>query len=149
MKKVLIVDDDEGNVKYLSTVLTENGYVAVAAAEGVEGMAVAKTEKPDLILLDVMMPKRSGFILFKQLKKEDALKDIPVIMLTGVAEAIAETEGEGDGAISEIKDSFVPKLKDKVKEFRSDGEVRPEVFLDKPIEPDTLLKHVRELIGAA
>lgn len=148
MKKVLIVDDDEGNIIFLSTVLNENGYNTVSASQGIEGMEMAKAEKPDLIILDVMMPKRSGFVLFKQLRKEEDLKSIPVIMLTAVAASIVEAEqSRNDDILMEVKDSFLPKLSQKVREFRFEGKVKPEVFLDKPIDPEELLKHVSELIG--
>ncbi|MEW5946314.1 MAG: response regulator [bacterium] len=149
MKKVLIVDDDEGNVKFLSTLLKENGYEPVSALHGAEGLDKAKSEKPALILLDIMMPKKSGFVLFNQLKKDEALKDIPVIMLTAVAETIYSDDSGDAGAFSEIKDSFIPKLKEKVQQYRGEGQVKPEIFLDKPIEPDVLIRHVNDLIGPA
>ncbi|MFH1539387.1 MAG: response regulator [bacterium] len=148
MKKLLIVDDDEGNVMLLSTILTESGYETIAAYNGVEGFERAKAEKPALIILDVMMPKRSGFVLFGQLKRDEELKNIPVIMLTAVADTIQMAENDDtNDAFSEIKDAIMPKLKEKVDGFRKGGDAKPEYFLDKPVEPETLLNIIKELIG--
>ncbi|MFH0813899.1 MAG: response regulator [Pseudomonadota bacterium] len=150
-KSVLIVDDDKGGVKYLSTVLQENGYEPYAAYDGQEGLKKLQEIKPDVLVLDVMMPKKSGFILFKQMKQDDELKNIPVIMLTSVSRVVdvdMKEEGKGD-AFSEIKGYFSDKLGDMVESYRAKGEVRPDIFLDKPIEPDTFINAIKKLIGDA
>ncbi|MFH1754848.1 MAG: response regulator, partial [Candidatus Latescibacterota bacterium] len=67
-KKVMIIDDDENAVKFLSVVLSENGYESLSASDGREGMEKLQENEVDLIVLDVMMPKKTGFVLFKQLK---------------------------------------------------------------------------------
>ncbi len=74
-KNVLIVDDDQGSQKYVSTVLRENGYEPHSAYDGKEGLEKLQEIKPDLIVLDVMMPKKTGFTLFKQIKRDDELKE--------------------------------------------------------------------------
>lgn len=150
-KKVLIVDDDSANVKYLSTVLNENGYTPLSANDGVEGIKRAEEEHPDLIVLDVMMPKKSGFGVFRSLKKSDTLKDIPVIMLTSVQQVIDEGKKgpTDDAAFNEIKDHFLDKMEKIVDNHRSNSDVRPDVFMDKPIDPDEFLKAVSGLLGAA
>ncbi|MBU0755348.1 MAG: response regulator, partial [Planctomycetes bacterium] len=81
-KKVLVVDDEESIVRFLSVALEENGYEPVGANNGKEGLEKIKSENPDLVILDVMMPKKTGFSLFKQLRRSDEYKDLPVIMLT-------------------------------------------------------------------
>jgi len=150
-KNVLIVDDDQGGVKYLATVLRENGYEPHWAYDGKEGLEKLQETKPDLLILDVMMPKKTGFVLFKQIKKDEALKDIPIIMLTAVsqvAEVDMKEEG-GDDTFSEVKGAFADKLGSMVQTYRISGEVKPDIFLDKPIEPDTLIDAVQKLIGDA
>lgn len=149
-KSVLIVDDDPGIVKYLETVLHESGYQSRSAGDGKEGLEKLQELKPHLVILDVMMPKKSGFVLFKQMKKDEGLKDIPVIMLTSVGEVVdvdMKAEDKGD-TFGEIRESFSGKIEKLVGSFRSEGEVRPEIFLDKPVEPEALIEAVRKLVGA-
>lgn len=81
-KKILIVDDNEDFSKLLEVKLTAEGYEVVTAPNGLEGFEKAKAQKPQLILLDIKMPQMDGFTFVRSLKKEDAIKDIPVIMLT-------------------------------------------------------------------
>jgi len=147
-KKVLVVDDDENTVKFLSVALSENGYEPVGAYDGEEGLQKAEETNPDLILLDVMMPKRTGFVLFKQLRRHEKFKDIPVMMLTGVADVLEEDESQAEGDTFERPyDSLRESLKKAIKKMRDEGLERPEKFMDKPIDPDELIVAVKELIG--
>jgi DNA-binding response OmpR family regulator len=145
-KRVLVVDDDLNTVKFLTVALQENGYEAIGAHDGEEGLRALQEAKPDLIVLDVMMPKRTGFTLFKRLKKDGAYKDIPVIMLTGIAAVVdesRETEDPDDAFFDPLRET----VKKVIQEMREEGTVRPEMFLDKPIDPEVLVAKVRELIG--
>jgi len=147
-KKVLVVDDDENTVKFLSVALRENGYEPFGAYDGEEGLQKAEETNPDLILLDVMMPKRTGFVLFKQLRRNEKFKDIPVMMLTGVADVLQEDEGQAEGDTFERPyDSLRESLKKAIKKMREEGLERPDRFIDKPIDPDELIVAVKELIG--
>jgi len=147
-KHVMIVDDDQSNVDFLSTVLKKHGYDSSSARDGQEGLELLQASKPDLLVLDVMMPRKSGFILFKELKKDDALKDLPVIMLTAVASVMAENKAaDSSETIGEMKEAMQEKMEQLVDSFRSEGDIRPEVFLDKPIDPDGFIAEVRKLIG--
>lgn len=147
-KKVLVVDDDENTVRFLSVALTENGYEPVAAYDGEEGLQKAEESNPDLILLDVMMPKRTGFVLFKQLRRNEKFKDIPVMMLTGVADVLEEDESQASGDTFERPyDSLRESLRKAIKKMRDEGLERPNKFVDKPIDPDELIVAVKELIG--
>ncbi|MCG2776285.1 MAG: response regulator, partial [Desulfobacterales bacterium] len=76
-KKILIVHDDPDVILFLSTVLKDHGYITVDASNGREGLERVKSDHPDLILLDLMMPQKSGIALLSDLKKDDALKEIP------------------------------------------------------------------------
>lgn len=147
-KKVLVVDDDENTVKFMSVALSVNGYEPVAAYDGEEGLQKAEETNPDLILLDVMMPKRTGFVLFKQLRRSEKFKDIPVMMLTGVADVLEEDESQAEGDTFERPyDSLRESLKKAIKKMREEGLERPNRFIDKPIDPDELIVAVKELIG--
>ena len=84
-KTVLVVDDDPDVRLFSVTVLEEHGYVPLEAANGEEGLKMIKENKPDLIILDVLMPRQSGIRLYRELKTDRALKDIQVIILSGIA----------------------------------------------------------------
>ncbi|MBU0754586.1 MAG: response regulator [Planctomycetes bacterium] len=83
-KTVLIVEDEQDVTDFLVMVLEDNGYKAVCATNGLEGLEKARTEKPDLISLDINLPEKSGVKLYRELKADSALCKIPVIMVTGV-----------------------------------------------------------------
>ncbi|MHC4941624.1 MAG: response regulator [Planctomycetota bacterium] len=146
-KKILVVDDDQNAVTFLSAVLGDHGYETTAAYDGKEGMDKIKDTKPDLIVLDVMMPKKTGFVLFKQLKKNEALKDIPVLMLTAVAGVLEELDRKKENTFEGPYDSLREALRKSIRDMRDEGFVRPEMFVDKPVDPDVFLNKVQELIG--
>jgi len=147
-KRVLVIDDDQNTVKYLSVVLEEHGYEPVSACDGEEGLEKIQQTKPDLLVLDVMMPKRSGFTLFKLLKKDDQLKDIPVLMLTGVSGILEEEESSAADETSERPyDSLRESLKKAIQGMRADGLVKPEMFVDKPVDIPAFVAKVQALIG--
>ena len=81
-KNILIIDDDKGLLKLLSTSLTTNGFKISTAENGEAGLEAAKRDRPDLIILDVLMPGIKGREVCARLKSEEATKDIPVIFLT-------------------------------------------------------------------
>ena len=146
-KKVMIIDDDENAVKFLSVVLSENGYEPLAANDGRDGLTKLKENPVDLIILDVMMPKKTGFVLFKQLKKNEQLRDIPVLMLTGVAASLEDMDAEADETYARPYDSLRESLRKAIKEMREEGDFKPELFVDKPIDPDAFIEKIRQLIG--
>ena len=124
--KLLIVDDEPDVTALAQAVLADDGYTFVTAGDGEEGFRMAKTEKPDLILLEVQMPKKDGFQTFGDLRRDEATKHIPVIMLTAVT---ARTGIRFDG-------------KTMGEYFGSE----PEAYLDKPIEPSRLRDTVKRLV---
>ena len=82
MKKVLVVDDEQSIVIYLTTVLEDGGYAACSAMDGQEGLETARRERPDLICLDVMMPKRSGVSLYEEIRRDPELHSTPVMFIS-------------------------------------------------------------------
>lgn len=81
---ILVVEDDLHMRIFITTVLETSGYNATATKDGKEGIQKAREAPPDLIILDVMMPEEGGVSMYRQLKADDKLKDIPVVMLSGV-----------------------------------------------------------------
>ena len=146
-KQVLVVDDDPNTVKYLSVMLSENGYDPVTAGDGSEGLEKVKQSKPDLIVLDVMMPKKTGFTLFKQLKRDPEYEDVPILMLTGVSGVLEEMEAHKDETFEHPFDNLREALKRGIREMREVGSVRPEMFVDKPVDPESFIERVSQLIG--
>ena len=147
-KQVLVVDDDRNTVKYLSAVLSDHGYDPVAAYNGSEGLEKVTQAKPDLIVLDVMMPKKTGFVLFKQLKDDERYNEIPVLMLTGVSGVLAELDDHMEEIYERPYDGLREALRKKIREMREEGLVRPDMFVDKPVDPDAFINKVRQLIGS-
>ena len=146
-KKVMVIDDDKNAVKFLSVLLSENGYEPIVAHDGKEGLEKIEEHGADLIVLDVMMPKKTGFVLFKQLKMRDEYKDIPILMLTAVAASLMELDAEKEDTFERPYDSLRETLRKAIQEMRESGDVRPDMFVDKPVDPDGFIKRVRELIG--
>lgn len=146
-KKVLVIDDDPNVLKVLSLALEEHGYEPYTAEDGVEGMEKVKASKPDLIILDVMMPKRTGFVMFKQLRKSEEYKDVPVMMVTAVAESLKEQDQKKGGTFDSPYDQLRESLRGAIQEMRDEGIDKPELFLDKPIDPEAVVGKIRDLIG--
>jgi len=146
-KKVLVVDDDQNTQTFLSAALEHNGYEPIIASNGKEGLEKIQTENPSLVLLDVMMPKKTGFVLFKQLRKDERFKDLPIIMLTGVAQVLEDLDAESDDTHERPYDALRESMRKAIKEMRDEGLVKPDMFIDKPIDPELVIAKVRELIG--
>ena len=84
-KKILVVDDELDVITYLKVFLEKNGYEVVTASDGDEGLKVAEKEKPDLVTLDIMMPKETGVRFYRRAKKDEALASIPIIVISGMS----------------------------------------------------------------
>ena len=125
-KKVLIADDEADVREFIQAALEEDGYSFLTAADGEAALQIARAKSPDVIILDVQMPKKTGFQVFEALRRDNATQSIPVIMLTAVSERTgikfdADTMGEYFGS-------------------------EPEAYIDKPIDPDKLRETVAELV---
>jgi len=83
-KKILIIDDDPILTKFLNNLFQDNGYETCNAINGLEGMEKAKKERPDLITLDLQMPQEWGSKLYRKLSKDNELKEIPIIVISGL-----------------------------------------------------------------
>jgi two-component system phosphate regulon response regulator PhoB len=128
-KKVLNVEDDVDTRTFVSTVLEKNGYTPILAKDGEEGMRKVGEERPDLIILDILMPKQSGIKMYHELKTDPSLKDIPVVMLSAVSK---RTFLRSQEALTEFGDETVPE---------------PQAYLEKPVEPEDLAEILRKILG--
>jgi CheY-like chemotaxis protein len=146
-KKVAVIDDDKNAVKFLSVLLSENGYEPVIAYDGHEGLQKIEETSVDLIVLDVMMPKKTGFVLFRQLKQKDEYKAIPILMLTAVAASLTELDAKKEDTFERPYDRLRESLRKAILEMRDSGDVRPEMFVDKPVNAEVFIEKVRQLIG--
>ena len=97
-KLVLIVDDEAPNRKLLEQLLPLEGYQVISAADGVEALNAVETQRPDMILLDVMMPELDGFEVAKKLKANKDTAGIPIIMLTALNDQSSKIKGLAAGA---------------------------------------------------
>jgi two-component system phosphate regulon response regulator PhoB len=128
-KKVLVVDDDPDVRLFSVTFLEENGYIPLEAEDGESGLKMIKAEKPDLIILDVLMPRQSGVRLYRELKTSKTLKDVKVIILSGIAK---KTFLRSQKALTEFGGAEIPE---------------PEIYLEKPVEPDELADVIKKVLG--
>jgi len=124
-KRVLMIDDDQEFVEAITNILDAKGYDVVSANDGKEGVAKAKKEKPDIILLDVMMTTKSeGFDVAREMHKDANLKETPVVMLTGIKKEMNLPFG-----------------------FEPDEDWLPvKAVLEKPVKPEVLLKTIEDNI---
>jgi CheY-like chemotaxis protein len=121
---ILVVDDEEDVRKFLSMALKEAGFKVVMASDGFEALDQVKKQKPDLISLDLVMPKRSGVKLYRDLNKNKEYSKIPIIIVTGHAR---DDLGRSD-----------------LKELTMSG---PGVYLEKPVKPDNYIAAIKQILG--
>lgn len=124
--KILIADDEQECIDFVRESLADTDCEVISAMDGDEALEVARRENPQLIILDVHMPKRDGFEVFSALLADEKLRDVPVIMLTGI------TEKTGYKFDQEQMGEFMGK--------------EPEAYIDKPIEPVILKQTVKRLL---
>lgn len=106
---ILVVDDDTDLVEMVSMKLESENFRVAKAYDGLEAMDKIKEERPALIILDVMMPRKDGYTLCDELKKSDEYKGINIILLTAVTEAIGTTNYTHMGGKTTLADDFIPK----------------------------------------
>jgi DNA-binding response OmpR family regulator len=108
-KLILVVDDDPDLVESLAMKLESENFRVAKAYDGVEGLDEIKKERPALIILDVMMPRKDGYTLCNELKNSEEYKGIIIVLLTAVADAINSTNYTHMGGKTTLADDFVPK----------------------------------------
>lgn len=128
-KTILIVDDEPDVLMYLAALIEDNGYKVLQARNAKEARLILEESRPDLVCLDIMMPKQSGIALYQQIKLNDSLKDIPAIFISAFSRA---RDFYGRGFRKLIPDKRVPE---------------PEAYLEKPVQADKLLEVIERTIG--
>ena len=108
-KKILVVDDERHIVRLVEVNLTRAGYTVISAYDGIEALEKVKADKPDMIVLDVMMPRMDGFEALKHLQADPETRDIPVIMLTAKAQDADIFRGWSSGVSSYLTKPFNPR----------------------------------------
>ncbi len=108
-KLILVVDDDPDLVESVSMKLESVDYQVEKAYDGVEAWEKIKARKPDLVVLDVMMPRKNGYELCDEIKKDAQYKDIIVVLLTAVADAVNSTSYTHMDGKTTLADDFIPK----------------------------------------
>ena len=118
MEKIVFIEDETTLQKMLSAALQEEGYSVITASDGEEGLAAVRSEKPDLVLLDLILPKMDGFTVLSEIKKDEATAHTPVIVLTNLESAQDVGRGGGLGATTHlVKANYdLPDIVLKVKE---------------------------------
>ena len=124
-KKILIVDDEPEQIDFASTILEDNGYITISASNGIEGMKLVRTEIPDLILLDIMMPEKGGIGMYQELRNDPDTRNIPVVIVTGVARG------------RDFDDQMVRQSLDIPP---------PDGYIEKPMNPEAVLKLLNGLL---
>jgi len=124
--KILVVDDDPDILDALTMILESQGYQVCTARDGIEGLANLKAERPDLMILDLLMPKMDGFAVCKELQdpRWSKSKDMPILILTSVREDASRRRYELETGL----------------------ELNVDDYVEKPISPDILLQRVERLI---
>jgi CheY-like chemotaxis protein len=125
-KKILIVDDEPDVVAYLTVVLESSGYKAYSAGDIKTAIQIVKKIHPDLICLDIVMPKETGISFYIKLQQEQDLKEIPVIIISGIIES------EKFNFRSYVKDESIPA---------------PQCFMEKPIDIKNFIWNIEQLTG--
>jgi CheY-like chemotaxis protein len=137
-KRILIVDDEPDAISYISSVLEDNGYEYLSAENGEEGLELARKEKPDMILLDLIMPEKSGMLMFQELKKDPELGKIPIIVVSGASEALGV----------DLRNFMIKQpLRGRQKVVETSGETQftePNAYVEKPVDPSELIKVIKE-----
>jgi two-component system alkaline phosphatase synthesis response regulator PhoP len=123
--KVLVVDDEPDVVDMLRMMLENASYEVFSAYDGKEGIEKAKKEKPDAIVMDLMMPGMDGFKACKEMKNDPELKAIPVIVLTAINKRFSDTEYAKSMGLDLVSDDYI----------------------DKPVDPNLLLRRIASLLG--
>ena len=108
-KYILVIDDDPDLVETVAMMLESRGFEVGRAYDGIEGEESIKERRPDLIILDIMMPRKDGYVLCAELKADEKTRDIPIILLTAVGEAVPTTSYTHADGMSTEADDYIPK----------------------------------------
>jgi CheY-like chemotaxis protein len=144
-KEVLIVDDSEENVAYMQEILEDLGLSYRVARNGKEGMQALQEKRPDLVLLDVMMPRKSGVKVFQEMKRDPELEKVPIIIVTGLGEVTGIDIESGKEEQKESYDDDIMRRFGAALRKQLSG-LTPDALVEKPIDPKLLSAKIQELL---
>ena len=144
-QQIMIVEDSEDNILFMSQILEDNGYSYSVARNGAEALEAMKQKRPDLILLDIMMPRKSGVNVFQKMKKDPELESIPIIIVSGASQVTGVDMRTGEQQKKEnyaddFSRDFGIVLHEKIQGLTPDG------FIEKPIDPPVLVAKIKEFL---
>ena len=145
-QRILIVDDSDEIIAYFTEVLEEYGYAYSVARDGKAALESMRESRPDLVLLDVMMPRKSGIAVFNKMRQDPELAKVPVVIVTGASAAtgVEMTTGEADPKKT-YEDDLAREFGVQIREQLQN--LSPQGFLEKPVEPEQLISKIKSLIG--
>jgi len=123
-KKILVVDDEPDMVKMLRMSLETASYEVIAAYDGQEGIDKTKKERPDAIIMDLMMPEKDGFVACKEIKNDPECAHIPILVLTAISDHLTQSRYAKSMGL----------------------ELEAEDYIDKPVDPNLLLERLARLL---
>ena len=143
---ILIVEDSEEALAFLSEILEANGYGYRVATNGREAMAAIQEKPPDLVLLDIMMPRKTGLGVLKDMKRDPATEKVPIVIVTGASGVTGVDLRTGEEQAMQSYDddfarSYGAKLHQIMKELPA-----PDGFVEKPIDPAVLVETIQKLL---
>jgi CheY-like chemotaxis protein len=145
-KEILIVDDSDENIAFMSEILEEMGHPYRVAMNGKEAMEALQEKRPDLVLLDVMMPRKSGLKVYQEMKRDPELEKIPIIIVTGLGEVTGidlktGEEVEKESYMDDLTRRYGARLREQLSGIAPDG------LIEKPIDPPLLKAKIEELLS--
>lgn len=135
-KLALVVDDEPENIDYISAILNDNQMKTMSASNGKEALKKLKETKPDIILLDLLMPEQSGMQFFNELKKNEEHRNIPVIIVSGASKVT------GVDMKAFIYDKEFSERKKKITGI----DAKPDAYVEKPIDPEKLIETIEKFL---
>ena len=143
---ILVVDDSDEIIAYFTEVLEEHGYEYSVASNGKAALESMRQKRPDLVLLDIMMPRKGGVAVYNQMKKDPELEGIPIVIVTGASKetGVEMTTGEEEPKQS-YEDDMMREFGLKLREQLQD--LTPQGFLEKPVDPEQLISKIKSLLN--
>ena len=132
-KRILVVDDEDDVITYLTAFLTDAGYAVDSARNGQQAMDAVQASKPDLITLDITMPEKSGVRFYREMREHPDLASVPIVIITGVTNPLAGPGGEKGF------EQFISSRKQVPP---------PDAYFEKPIDREEVVAKIGELLGS-
>ena len=136
-KLALVVDDESENIEYISAILDDHQMKTMSATNGKEALKKVEETKPDVILLDLLMPEQSGMLFFNELKKNENYRNIPVIIVSGASKVT------GVDMKAFIYDEEFSERKKKITGI----DAKPEAYVEKPVDPKRLIETIEKFVS--